>query len=192
MQTIETVNLGAGANFLTVTDALVTSADSHALTINGNSGIDGISLAAVTTAGDVATVFGGAGSDNINAGGAEDVFGYKKVTDSTGTVFDNLANVNFNADRFSISNFASPVSAINSAVTTGSLSSPTFNSDLTTDLAGKLSAHAAVLFTPNAGTYSGKTFMVIDVNGTAGYQANADLVIHLIGQTGSLTTADFT
>ena len=40
-------------------------------------------------------------------------------------------------------------------------------------------------------TLAHETFLVVDLNGTAGYQANADLVIHLTGQTGTLTAGDF-
>jgi len=43
----------------------------------------------------------------------------------------------------------------------------------------KLKAHHAILFTPNVGTLSGHQFLVIDMNGVAGYQAGSDLVIGL-------------
>jgi hypothetical protein len=36
-----------------------------------------------------------------------------------------------------------------------------------------------VLVTPSAGSYVGDTFLVVDVNGLAGYQAGQDLVICL-------------
>ena len=52
----------------------------------------------------------------------------------------------------------------------------------------------AVLFTPTAGDEAGKTFLVVDANGTAGYQANADLVIdvsHMV-HASSFGLADFT
>ena len=42
-----------------------------------------------------------------------------------------------------------------------------------------LAAHA-VLFKPDSGTLHGKTFLIVDVNGVAGYQAGADLVIQLV------------
>ena len=46
-------------------------------------------------------------------------------------------------------------------------------------LAGQLHAGDAVLFTPDSGNLAGHTFLVIDFNGVAGYQAGADLVIQL-------------
>jgi hypothetical protein len=42
-----------------------------------------------------------------------------------------------------------------------------------------LAASHAVLFTANAATLSGHTFLVVDVNGSAGYQAAQDLVMDL-------------
>ncbi len=35
------------------------------------------------------------------------------------------------------------------------------------------------MFTPTAGTLAGQTFLVVDVNGVAGYQAGGDLLIDL-------------
>jgi hypothetical protein len=84
------------------------------------------------------------------------------------------------------------VSSIDTALKTGTLSTSTFDSNLTSALSGHLTAHGAILFTPNAGTLSGETFLIVDLNGTAGYQSGADLVIHLTSQTGTLTTGDFT
>ena len=52
-------------------------------------------------------------------------------------------------------------------------------------------ANHAVLFTADAGNLANVTFMVVDINGTAGYQANADLVVRLDNHTGSLTTGNF-
>jgi hypothetical protein len=40
-------------------------------------------------------------------------------------------------------------------------------------------------------TLAGQTFLIADLNGTAGYQANADLVIHLTGATGTLAATTF-
>jgi len=77
-------------------------------------------------------------------------------------------------------------------VTSGKLSTATFNSDLAADLgATKLGADHAVLFTASKGDLAGDTFLVVDLNGTAGYQAGQDLVIRLTGATGTLATANF-
>jgi hypothetical protein len=49
------------------------------------------------------------------------------------------------------------------------------------------------LFTPNAGTYAGDTFLAVDSNGQAGYTAGQDIVVELNGATnlGSLGSHNF-
>jgi hypothetical protein len=49
-----------------------------------------------------------------------------------------------------------------------------------------------VLFKASAGTLAGDTFLIVDPTATAGYVASSDFVFRLTGQTGSLTTANFT
>ena len=46
----------------------------------------------------------------------------------------------------------------------------------------------------SAGNLAGHTYIIVDANGVAGYQAGADFVIELTAATnlGSLSTADFT
>jgi hypothetical protein len=48
-----------------------------------------------------------------------------------------------------------------------------------------------MLVTANDGSLDGQTFLVVDLNGNAGYQAGGDLVLHLMDATGTLTTSDF-
>jgi hypothetical protein len=56
-----------------------------------------------------------------------------------------------------------------------------------------LHAGDAVLFTASAGSLAGHTFLVVDANGIAGYQAESDAVVQL--QNGvnlsSLSTSNF-
>jgi hypothetical protein len=44
---------------------------------------------------------------------------------------------------------------------------------------GQLGIDHAVLFTPDSGDLAGDTFLIVELNGTAGYQASQDLVIKL-------------
>lgn len=44
---------------------------------------------------------------------------------------------------------------------------------------GVLTAGHAVFFTPDSGSLAGQLFLVVDGNGTAGYQAGQDFVILL-------------
>ena len=56
----------------------------------------------------------------------------------------------------------------------------TFDHDLAAAVnAAHLKAHEAVLFAPTGGSLAGDTFLIIDANGVAGYQASKDYVIHL-------------
>ena len=148
-------------------------------TVAGNGGADTFK-AATFTAGDVTSSI-------------HDTFEYNAVSDSTSVTYDTITNSRALGDYFYVSPLGGAVTGVDTAVTTGSLSTATFDSDLASDVgAGQMAAHHAVLFTANAGTLSGHTFLVIDVNGTAGYQASADLVIDVTGFTGTLTTDNFT
>jgi Ca2+-binding RTX toxin-like protein len=138
------------------------------------------------------TVTGGGGADIFQLGSSDVTFVYNAVSDSTGPVYDSISGANFSLDHFQVSAIAQAPTAIDAAVTAGSLSSATFNTDLAADIgAGQLGAHHAVLFTANAGGFAGTTFLIVDENGAAGYQADADLVI-AVTASGTLTTANFT
>jgi len=143
-----------------------------------------------------ATVTGGGGADSFTmgtlSGVQNDTFVYNAVSDSTSTTYDTINALDFGHALFQTSGVGGATTGIDAAVTTGSLSTATFDSDLASDIgAGQLAAHHAVLFTADAGTLAGQTFLVVDENGTAGYQAGADLVIDVTGATGTLTTANF-
>ena len=74
------------------------------------------------------------------------------------------------------------------------LNAATFDTDLATAIgSGQLGAHDAVLYDPNRGDLHGHLFLVVDLNGVAGYQAGQDLVIDITGAAniGSLTTGNF-
>lgn len=132
---------------------------------------------------------GGGGADTLIAGGGADVFVYGAGSDSTSGQYDRISGLDFTNDRIDV-----PVSigAIDASLTTGALSTATFDADLMLAVDGAhLATHDALLFTPDAGTLSGQTFLVLDLNGIAGYQGGADLVIHLAGETGTLATTDF-
>jgi Ca2+-binding RTX toxin-like protein len=137
------------------------------------------------------TLTGGAQADHLIAGGGHDIFNYGLATDSTSKAYDTVSGFDTRLDTLQ---FSSTVTAIDTEITHGRLSTPTFDRDLTLAAdASHLAAHGAVLFTPTSGTLRGDTFLVIDHNGTAGYQAGQDFVIELTGAAhlASLSTADF-
>jgi hypothetical protein len=118
------------------------------------------------------------------------------VSFTQGKNYDTIGNIDFSSDTIwlgSGTNLATDYqpTGIDTAVTTGSLSTASFVTDLTADLAGHLASHHAVLFTADAGSLSGHTFLVVDANGTAGYQNTGDYVIDVTGHSGTLALSSF-
>jgi Ca2+-binding RTX toxin-like protein len=122
---------------------------------------------------------GGAGADRIACGAGAHTFAYAEgAGDSTGASFDTIEYANFDVDRFILAR--AEVTRIDPMVSVGTLSQATFDSDLTAAIgAAQLGNKDAVLFIPDAGMYAGQTFLIVDLNDHAGYQANEDLVIRL-------------
>ncbi len=76
----------------------------------------------------------------------------------------------------------------------GNLSIASMDIDLAAALgAAQLAIRHAVIFAPDGGTLAGKQFLIVDINGVAGYQAGGDLVILLdhAKHIGDLSLADF-
>jgi Ca2+-binding RTX toxin-like protein len=123
------------------------------------------------------TLIGGAGADLIDGGNDADILIYSGASDSTGGQYDTING--FDADVDHVDTPAT-VTGVDAWIKTGALSTASFDGDLAAAVnATTLAASHAVLFTANAGTLSGHTFLVVDVNGSAGYQAGQDLVMDL-------------
>ncbi len=135
---------------------------------------------------------GGAQGDRLNGGGGEDTFVYKGVSDSTGAARDKI--VGFDTAQDTLQMTVTP-NAIDATVTTGTLNSGgAFNATLSAAIGpAQLAANHAVVFTPDAGKLAGHTFLIVDANGTAGYQAGNDYVIELLNAHGlaNLSTDNF-
>ncbi len=162
----------------------------------------------------VGTVIGGAGADtilgldgsealsgHITGGGGGDtitgglVLNYDAVSDSTGAGYDTIEHFDFSGASGQVFHGTGLPTAINAAVTSGTLSTASFDADLAAAIAaGQLGAGHAVLFTPSAGSLAGQTFLIVDHNGVAGYQAGQDFVFHLVNDTNvsALNTGVFT
>lgn len=123
------------------------------------------------------TLKGLGGADHLTGGGGNDIFYYGSAADSTGKPHDTVTDFDALHDHFDV---PGKINGINHAIVAGSLSTGSFDSDMAKAV-GKtqLAAHHALEFTPNAGGLKGDHFLVIDVNGVAGYQAGADLVIQI-------------
>jgi Ca2+-binding RTX toxin-like protein len=193
--TLNDANVAAGRNMtvdgtpLGTTDHLVVdgSAEHDAiLTLNGGAGSD-----TLTGGAGADLLKGGLGADLLAGGAGADMFVYKAAGESSGPSYDTIAGLDFAADRLDI---AHKVAAIDSAISSGNLSTASFDADLSLMAdAGHLGRYDAVLVTASGGSLAGQTFLVVDSNGTAGYQAGQDLVVHLVGanNVGALDTADF-
>jgi Ca2+-binding RTX toxin-like protein len=134
---------------------------------------------------------GNAGQDTLFGGAGKDTFIFGTASESTSITFDKITAANFDEDKF---NVAGTIAGIDAAVTSGALhnsSKAVFDSDLTGLMSGHLNAGHAILFTCNGGNFIAHKFLIVDQNGTAGYQADADLVIEVTGLTGTLDIGDF-
>jgi Ca2+-binding RTX toxin-like protein len=126
------------------------------------------------TGNDVLT--GNAGADILTGNAGVDRFVYTGVTQSTSSTYDTINGYVAASDLIDLNVV---VTAIDAAISSGTLSTATFDVDLATAVNSlSLAAQRALLFTADAGTLAGQTFLVVDANGIAGYQANADYVIN--------------
>jgi serralysin len=135
---------------------------------------------------------GGKGADKLDGRNGADTFVYKKAGESTGGDFDTV--IGFDADATDVFDVKPNITGIDAKVNGGTLSKATFNDDLEAAIGnGELAAGHAVLFKPSAGGYAGKTFLIVNLNGQAGYEANEDLVVLLQSPANlnNLDTTDF-
>ena len=151
-------------------------------TIHGNAGDDqlGGGQTADTIVGGKGndTIFGGVGLDDLNGRQGADTFLYGDVSQSTNRVYDTIDDFNTHHDLIDLN---VSVAAIDAMLSHGSLSDgPTYVSDfeaaITSDV---LQAGHAVVWQPDAGTDAGDIYVVIDANGTAGFQSGQDYIIEL-------------
>jgi hypothetical protein len=136
------------------------------------------------------SITGGGGGDLLVGNGGADSFVYTQVSDSTGPRYDTIDSINFSQD-FILVDTATPA-AINATITGAVIDPDNFNASLASIVdAAHMGAHNAVLVDVNDGEFAGRVFLVIDHNGTAGYQADQDYVIDVTGFSGTLTTGSF-
>jgi Ca2+-binding RTX toxin-like protein len=135
--------------------------------------------------------FGNEGADKMTGNGGNNIFTYTGVVESTGAGHDTIIGIDMLHDKFDL---PVAVTGIDAPVASGALSTASFDANMAAALgSGQLAAGHAVLFTPTTGDLAGDTFLVIDANGTAGYQAGEDYVVQLVSahHLTSLSTGDF-
>jgi Ca2+-binding RTX toxin-like protein len=174
-------NVAAGAT-LTVDGSQLGATDT--LTFAGNHERDGAFVLKGGAGADVLlggfgndSLIGGLGADHLEGGSGADHYIYSSVAESTGAGFDTITGFSGASDAFDL---PGAVTGVDRTVKVGALSAATFDSDLTTAIgAGQLAAGHAVLFTASSGSYAHDTFLIVDANGVAGYQAGQDYVFLL-------------
>lgn len=123
---------------------------------------------------------GGAGADMLKGGLGKDTYVYTSPNFSSGREFDTIDGFNFKANKLDVT---TAVTGLNGIVSGGQLNDATFDADLAARIDPvHLGLGHAVVFRPTSGDHAGETFLIIDQNGNAGYDAGADLVIKLVNQ----------
>jgi Ca2+-binding RTX toxin-like protein len=120
---------------------------------------------------------GGFGADRLAGGAGHDAFVFSSALDSTSVLYDRLTDFDASKDIFV---FDRAVTAVDTNIVGGHLTDWRFDVNLANAADGHhLGADHAVLFAPDAGKHAGETFLIVDLNGTAGYQIGEDAVIRL-------------
>ncbi|HEY0113892.1 MAG TPA: M10 family metallopeptidase C-terminal domain-containing protein, partial [Allosphingosinicella sp.] len=125
------------------------------------------------------SLLGAGGKDYLKGGDGADTYAYRGVSDSTSTGYDTIDDFTFGTDTIDLTGTHDSFEV----KTTGTLSTASFDSDLEAAMEGTLDIGEAVLFTADAGDLAGKLFLIVDENGTAGYQAGQDYVIEMTNTT---------
>ncbi len=125
------------------------------------------------------TLAGGGGSDVFLGGTGADTCVYSAPSESNDAATDAIGDFDASADTFDL---WFTVSGIDAAVTAHTLR--WLGNAL--DAAHLGASHAALATLDN-----GHIYLAIDANGSAGYQAGADLLIRMDGMTGTLSAGNF-
>jgi hypothetical protein len=158
-----------------VVTSLVVNASAE---VDGNVRVFGGGAADTLTGGAGADfLFGGNGGDTLRGGVGSDTFFYDDAAQSSSTGYDNLVDFFIGTDRIQMAGTHDSYAA----VAGGTLSTASFDADISAVLRAQLTGGKAVFYTPNAGTLSGSTFLVVDANGVDGYQAGQDYVFLMPG-----------
>ena len=126
------------------------------------------------------TLRGGLGRDFLDGEGGSDTMSYTNVAQSTGI---NCDHVTFGVanDQFDFPFAVSGVDAVIHSKLNGQTASQ-FDANMETKVGSdKLGAHHAVVFDVKFGDWANHRFLIVDANGSAGYQAGADYVFDMLG-----------
>ncbi len=175
---IDAINMAAGHSYtITIDNANVgngqtLTVNARSLTATDHAIFDG----SAETGGGHFKFISGEGSDTFAGGNAFDTFVYDTGLTLSGATRDIIKGFDSSNDTVQ---FAA-IDTENAAVNQGTVNAASIDTDIAHILtSAKLSANSFVLLTPQSGNLQGHVFLVVDGNGTAGYQAGSDLVIEL-------------
>jgi Ca2+-binding RTX toxin-like protein len=123
-------------------------------------------------------LFGGPGADLLDGGTGITTILYNGTKGSLQSSFDTVLHLDLSADKIDLTSVITGIDAAQSAATLADL--PT-----AFDAEHLAANHAAIA------TVDGHSYLVIDANGTAGYQIDSDMLIAIDGYSGTLTTGTF-
>ncbi|WP_336488261.1 DUF4214 domain-containing protein [Methylobacterium nigriterrae] len=184
---------GAAGNGFSGAVSVDASAMTGKLNISGSTGNDIIKFG-TGTAGDATlthnTFVAGGGNDSVTLNTGADWLDYRTGTAaSSATAIDTVTNFTAGSDKFVVGTAVTGVSTT-SFNGTGNLGNDITNSLTLSGGNGFGAGNNAAVVTINGGADAG-TYLVADTNG-GGFNAANDLVVKLVGLTGTVTTADFT
>lgn len=139
--------------------------------INGSAGHD---IIVGGNGGD--TIYGAGLTDEITLGSGTDTLVYHAAADSASNFFDLVTNFDFAHDRIDL-DFA--LGGVDAAFTGSVPGGNSYDQDIALAMnTAHLGAHHAAIFEPSSGV-NGAVFLVIDMDGVAGYTSGSDLAIQL-------------
>lgn len=173
----DTINGGAGADTL--------NGGTGADDLLGNGGAD--SIVGGTGADDIT---GGTGADTLTGGADADNFIFTNGADSGTTVatIDVITDFNANADKIVISGTAGGgfTNGLADDYNTGNATVLAAAQDFVAAMTNSGDSDAGVF------SYSGKTYVLVDVAGNGTFDVGTDLLVDVTGYTGTLDLTDFT
>lgn len=122
-------------------------------------------------------VTGGLGGDTL-----DDIHKsiYHDVAESTGVNYDTIEHFDLTGASNQVFRGIDKPAAFDAAIANAAISTATFDADLAAAVGtAQMAAGDAVVVHVTSGTLSGQVFLVVDHNGVAGYQADADWVLDL-------------